>query len=211
MSSTSHLKSCSFAFFGKCFAITYTKVQRIRNVTSDEIELLSLRSKLSSTDIRDICSHHEQVYLHKYSALQKKCCNAFDLHKDKKPRKKSLREITIECRASALEVGISLVPGEKLCSLCRTHLHKLSVQAPEELPTVVDVPFPGPGPSTSGLNEELPTSMSASTDSTSDDSVTHVVDTDEVIQYLNLRPVKLGKARSTCMCMCNKGNLSQVV
>ena len=115
------------------------------------------------------------------------------MHKDSKPRKKSLKEITIKCRASALEVGISLVPGEKLCSLCSTHLQKLLVQAPEELPTVVDVPFPGPGPSTSGLNEELPTSMSASTESTSDDSVAHVIDTDEVIQYLNLSPVKLCK------------------
>ena len=202
MSGTSHLKSCNFGTLGKCFAIAYTKVQRVRNVTSDEIELLSLRSKLASTDIRDICSHHEQVYLHKYFELQKKCCNAFDLHRDSKPRKKSLRVITIECRASALEMGISLVPGEKLCPLCRTHLQKLSVQAPEELPTVVDVPFPGPGPSTSGLNEELPTAMSASTESTSDDSVTHVIDTDEVIQYLNLSPVKLGKTRS----MCNKGS-----
>ncbi|KAL5493652.1 hypothetical protein EMCRGX_G014861 [Ephydatia muelleri] len=94
-------------------------------------------------------------------------------------------------------MGISLVPGEKLCPLCRTHLQKLSVQAPEELPMVVDVPFPGPGPSISGLNEELPTSMSASTESTSDDSVAHVIDTDEVIQYLNLSPVKLGGLSST--------------
>ena len=66
-------------------------------------------------------------------------------------------------------MGISLVPGEKLSSLCRTHWQKLSAQAPEELLTVVDVLFPGPSPSTSGLNEELPTSMSASTDSTSDE------------------------------------------
>ena len=41
-----------------------------------------------------------------------------------------------------------------MCSLCRTHLKKLSVQAPEELPTLVDVPIPSP--STSYLNEELP-------------------------------------------------------
>ena len=28
-----------------------------------------------------------------------------------------------------------------------------------------------------------------------------MVDTDEVIQYINLNPVKLGKARSTCVCV----------
>ena len=82
-------------------------------------------------------------------------------------------------------MGISLIPGDKLCSLCRTHLQKLSVQAPEEFPTLVDLPIPSPP--TSYLNEELP--LSTSTESTSDDSVVHGV----VIHYLNLTPVKLGK------------------
>eukprot|EP00731_Ephydatia_muelleri_P010679 Em0005g1265a len=132
----------------------------------------SLRSKLASTDICDICSHHEQEYLHKYSVVQRKCGNVFDQHKDCKPRQKSLREIT----------------RDKLCSLCRTHLQKLSVQAPEEFPTL-DLPIPGPP--TSYLNEELP--LSASTESTSNDSVVYGVDIEEVIHYLNLTPVKLGK------------------
>ncbi|KAL5470750.1 hypothetical protein EMCRGX_G028763 [Ephydatia muelleri] len=70
----------------------------------------------------------------------------------------------------------------------RTHLQKLSVQAPEEFLTLVDLPIPGPP--TSYLNEELP--LSASTESTSDDSVVHGVDIEEVIHYLNLTPVKLG-------------------
>ena len=35
--------------------------------------------------------------------------------------------------------------------------------------------------------------MSASTESTSDDSVVHGVDTEDIIHYLNLTPVKLGK------------------
>ena len=86
-------------------------------------------------------------------------------------------------------MGISLIPGDKLCSLCRTHLQKLSVQAPEEFPTLVDLPIAGPPKSY--LNEELP--LSASTESTSDDSIIHGVDIEEVIHYLNLTPVKLGK------------------
>ena len=85
-------------------------------------------------------------------------------------------------------MGISLVPGDKLCSLCRTHLQKLSFQVLEELPTLVDLPIPGP--SISYLNEQLP--LSASTESTSDDSVVHGVDIEEVIHYLHLTPVKLG-------------------
>ena len=94
-------------------------------------------------------------------------------------------------------MGTSLVPGEKLCSLCKTNLQK-SVHAPGDLPALADVPLPGP--STSALNVELP--LSASTESTSDESVAHVVETDEVIQYLNQSPVKLGKPRR----MCNKGS-----
>ena len=81
-------------------------------------------------------------------------------------------------------MGISLVPGDKLCSLCRTHLQKLSFQVLEELPTLVDLPIPGP--SISYLNEQLP--LSASTESTSDDSVVHGVDMEEVIHYLQLTP-----------------------
>ena len=86
-------------------------------------------------------------------------------------------------------MGISLIPGDKLCSLCRTHLQKLSVQAPKEFSTLVDLTIPGPP--TSYLNEELP--LSTSTESTSDDSVVHGVDIEEVIHYLNVTPVKLGK------------------
>ena len=40
--------------------------------------------------------------------------------------------------------------------------------------------------------------MSASTESTSDDSVVHGVDIQEVIHYLNLTPVKLGKVEQQC-------------
>lgn len=82
MSRASHLKSCSFSSLGRCFLETYTKAKTVRNVSSEEIELLSLRSKLASADIHNICSHHEKEYLLKYSTLQRRCCNAFALHEN---------------------------------------------------------------------------------------------------------------------------------
>ena len=128
MSLSLHLKSCSFTSLGKCFLETCTKV---RVVSSEDIELLSLRSKLAPADIYEICSHHEKVYLHKYSALQRRCCNAFAQHENS--RKMALRDITTELRANAL-MGVSLVPGDKLCALCRTHLQKvLALQVSEEV------------------------------------------------------------------------------
>jgi hypothetical protein len=181
MSLPSHLKSCSFASLGKCFLETYTKEKKVRVVSGEDIELLSLRSKLAPADIYDVCSHHEKVYLHKYSALQRRCCNAFAQHE--KSRKKALREITTELRANALRVGVSLVPGDKLCALCRTHLQKLlALQVSEE---------PAPGPSTRNVDISWPSSSTESVPS--DDSVILNTGADEVLQDLHQSPVKLGK------------------
>ena len=70
MSVPSHLKPCSFASLGKCCLETYTKEKKVRVVSGEDIKLLLLRSKLAPADIYDVCSHHEKVYLHKYSALR---------------------------------------------------------------------------------------------------------------------------------------------
>ena len=72
-----HRRSCSFEMLGSCYLKTYTKAETLRPVSNDELELLSLRSKLPVAAITDICSHHEQVLVVKYSSLQKKCCNAY--------------------------------------------------------------------------------------------------------------------------------------
>ena len=196
-----HHKSCSFASDGKCFLTTYTKVQTLRGVSADEIELLSLRSKLSPTTIHDICSHHEQLLVVKFSGLQRKCCNAFEQHKTSKPRTKSLRTITQELRMNALKVGISLVPGEKLCSPCRTCIHNLvrthelaSQDSDNEGEVHVDH-----SPSTSCMaSEVVPEPISTSlTESTSDEtaSVIHVLDEDasHILESLQQTPVKLRK------------------
>ena len=57
-------------------------------VSVNELELLSLRSKLSPTIT------YVQLYLVKYSGFQWKCCNAFEQHKTCKSMTKSLRTIT---------------------------------------------------------------------------------------------------------------------
>ena len=63
---------------GRCYLKTYTKAETLRPVSNDELELLSLRSKLPVAAITDICSHHEQVLVVKYSTLQKNVAMLFN-------------------------------------------------------------------------------------------------------------------------------------
>ena len=61
LSKMSHRRSCSFEMLGRCYLKTYAKAETLRPVVNDELELLSLRSKLPVAAITDICSHHEQI------------------------------------------------------------------------------------------------------------------------------------------------------
>ena len=78
---------------------------------------------------------------------------------------------------------MSLVPGDKLCALCRTHSQKLlALQVSEE---------PVPGPSARNVDISWPFSSTESVPS--DDSIILNTGADEVLQILHQSPVKLGK------------------
>ena len=49
------------------------------NLDSETVLLLKLRSGV--TKIHDVCYHHKEYFLKKYSMKQKKCCNPFGVHK----------------------------------------------------------------------------------------------------------------------------------
>eukprot|EP00731_Ephydatia_muelleri_P008609 Em0004g947a len=174
---------------GKCYLKTYAKAETLRPVSNDELELLSLRSKLPVAAITDICSHHEQVLVVKYSTLQRKCCNAFQLHSSQ--RKKSLQNITHTLRCDALKLGFSLVPGDKLCPQCRAHLANLMSKQ-----EATSERFEGAG---SSVQPDIPPQaedqVSPST-STSDEITASrevcVEDTSLVLECLGESPVKLG-------------------
>ena len=180
----------------ECFSTTYTKFQTLREVSADEIELLSLRSKLCPTTIKDICSHHEHLVLVKFSGLQRKCCDAFERHKISKPRTKSLRTITLALRIDALKVGISLVPEEKLCSWCRTYIHNVvsicGHSSPDSDNVHVDL-SQSESPTLCMASTVLPDSISTSSSESRSD-VTCDQDVNAILQSLQQTPVKLHKS-----------------
>ena len=185
----SHRRSRSFEMLGRCYLKTYTKAETLRPVSNDELELLSLRSKLPVAAITDICSHHKQVLVVKYSTLQKKCCNAFQLHNSK--RKESLQNITHMLQSDALKLRFSLVPGNKLCPQCRTHLVNLISKEDTSLCF---------GGADCSVQPDIPPQAedqnSSSTSISDENTASHEVcveDTSLVLERLGESPVKLGK------------------
>ena len=94
----------------------------VDSLEDGEIKILSLRTWIVDLTDKTICFHHKQTYLARYSHFQKKCCDPFAKHK--KRLKSGLREITLDASTDAQLLGISLVPGQKLCPTCRTELTK---------------------------------------------------------------------------------------
>ena len=94
----------------------------VDSLEDGEIKILSLRTWIVDLTDKTICFHHKQTYLARYSHFQKKCCDPFAKHK--KPLKSGLREITLDASTDAQLLGISLVPGQKLCPTCHTELTK---------------------------------------------------------------------------------------
>ena len=103
--------SCSLGEIvsGKCDAET------VQEVTNDEKRLLHLRT---GHNVADICTLHRKVYLQHYSWTQKKCCDPLGHHPTKAVTR-SLRVITDKMAERWSTDEITLVPGNKLCTLCR--------------------------------------------------------------------------------------------
>ena len=90
----------------------------ILRVTKDEKELLLLRTGHSVTEV---CSHHRAAYIQYYSWKQKKCCDPLGHHPNK-AMTRSLRVITAAMIDTWNITNLKLVPGQKLCTLCRESL-----------------------------------------------------------------------------------------
>ena len=78
---------CSIGKFSKedCNKTTYTRSisQKNKNdIKEEDFELIVRRSGFIIGDGDfNICSHHEQLFLHKYTFNQKKCCDPTKMHK----------------------------------------------------------------------------------------------------------------------------------
>eukprot|EP00795_Rhopilema_esculentum_P006844 gene6844-12439_t len=104
-----------------CNLLTYSKKVGLKDISLfdlQEREILAWRTEIVITLIETVCLHHEQVFLLRYSFLQKKCCDSFKVH-GKKGSKSSLREITFQMAKVFQDNHIPVVPGQKLCPKCR--------------------------------------------------------------------------------------------
>ena len=110
----------------ECDLEVYTKFKGTKSFSvlqAEEKEILKLRVGVDIGSDGDVCFHHEQVYLVKYSHLyQKKCCDPFLVH-GKKGSKSSLREITLTTAKQFSSIGETVIPGQKLCPKCRIRLN----------------------------------------------------------------------------------------
>ena len=94
----------------------------ISKVTQEENELLRLRT---GHNVVEVCSRHRASYIQFYSWRQIKCCDPLRYH-PAKAMTRSLRVITTAMADRWSTATMKLVPGQKLCTLCRKDLSLLS-------------------------------------------------------------------------------------
>ena len=96
-----------------------SKVGRQQKVefSEDEINILSRRCGMTSDQqFTDICLHHSEVYLQRYTRNQKKCSDPYSTHKA--GVKSAPHEITLPLSMEGEKQGLRLIPGQKLCRRC---------------------------------------------------------------------------------------------
>ncbi|XP_065067443.1 ARL14 effector protein-like [Rhopilema esculentum] len=109
-----------------CHKLTFSRKvgsKRLDSIDCDVRELIFWRSGLSLINKdADICLHHEQLLIKRYSLAQKTCCNPFQIHK--KAAKGGLKEIKLSNAKDLVTRGFDVVPGQKLCPSCTIRMNE---------------------------------------------------------------------------------------
>ena len=125
MSSTKQLEKCSIGnhLEEECHLTVHTRLtgqKSFSDLTAEQVKLISTRTGISNSPDHEICLHHEQSILTRYSQYQRSCCNPFNKHQ--KPVKGSLREVSLDTAEDCNTINISLIPGKKICPARRKEL-----------------------------------------------------------------------------------------
>ena len=125
MSSTENLKKCSIGnhLEEECHLTVHTRstdLKSFSDLTAEQVKLISMRTGISTSPDHEICLHHEQLILTRYSYHQRSCCNPFNKHQ--KQVKGSLREVSLDITEDFNSINISVIPGKKICPTCRKEL-----------------------------------------------------------------------------------------
>lgn len=110
-----------------CHKNSYTQknnLTEISSLTSEEINILSLRTGVRSENLHTICEHHKIFFLKKYEVYQKECLDPFKCHKKKIT--KSLREINFDLSQKINQISSckKSIPGQKICNVCRNKIYE---------------------------------------------------------------------------------------
>lgn len=150
--------------------------------------MLALRSRHEQSTIKNICLHHEQELLKKFSTLQRKCCDPLSLHPDKL-RTKSLQVVSLATYEQLVNTEAAVVPGDKVCCACSIELSKLkkteaSVDDDVESESELEGNFVSDG-------DDHSMCVSPPGKDTS------IVDVNTALAHLDGTPVKTGKMRTS--------------
>lgn len=116
---------CSELRVETCHKIIHDKqVGLISVVQLDAMDgkLIAYRIGIDEDKMKKICYHHKEALLTRYEYFEKRCCNPFKNHK--KTIKGDLRPISVEMAYEA-KAKLALIPGQKLCPLCRRKVREL--------------------------------------------------------------------------------------
>ena len=91
-------------------------------------QLIKLRTGILA-DIETFCLHYLKYLIDKFESFMRVCCDPFEMHKS--TRKRSLRTISIALTREASSIGLTLIPGKKLCPTCRGKILRV-LQEPDE-------------------------------------------------------------------------------
>ena len=157
-----------------------------------------MRTGISNSPEHEICLHHEQAVLARYSQYQRNCCNPFGKHQ--KPIKGSLQEVSLNIAEDFNSINISVTPGKKICPTCCKELTtKLQAASNKKDQQFVDESDPHVGNESdgetvsSGSNEEI--------------ILRHDLDTS--LEEMDLSPMKLHGVASHSKVTLGKRKLQQ--
>ncbi|EDL27771.1 RIKEN cDNA 2700007P21, isoform CRA_b, partial [Mus musculus] len=101
----------------KTFYTRHTGFKTLKELSSNDMLLLQLRTGMTLSGNNTICLHHVKIYIDRFEDLQKSCCDPFNIHK--KLAKKNLHVIDLDdATFLSAKFGRQLVPGWKLCPKC---------------------------------------------------------------------------------------------
>lgn len=94
----------------------------VHNLELQKQKLLIQRTGLNGEDVQTLCEQHEDMFLIKFECNKRICCDPWRRHKS--TVRTALRPISVALAVKLNGSGMTVKPGEKLCTTCRKCLRE---------------------------------------------------------------------------------------